>query len=73
MTQGELLLLFSAIPVTTASGQWTTSLPNYLNMSFSFPYFLVLTILLYVPIFPQLYGHMIAQRKKVLGAKPKEE
>lgn len=70
---GELLLMFSAIPVTTATGQWSTSLPNCLNLSFHFPYFLIVTILLYIPIFPQLYGHMIAQRKKVLGAKPKAE
>lgn len=70
---GELLLIFSAIPVVAASEQWSIFLPNYFNISFHFSFFLGLTALLYIPIFPQLYGHMIAQRKKVLGAKTKAE
>ena len=47
--QGEMMLYFSARPVVRASGQWNYSLPNPLNVSFNFHYFLIVTILLYIP------------------------
>ncbi|XP_065898261.1 very-long-chain (3R)-3-hydroxyacyl-CoA dehydratase 2-like [Dysidea avara] len=64
---GELMLVFSALPIVNATGQFSFTLPNLINWAFSYYYFLVLIIFLYIPIFPQLYGHMISQRKKVLG------
>lgn len=91
--QGEQLLLFKALPVVKATGQWSASLPNMFNISFSFYYYLWFTILLYIPressitstasekksfiscpfslaVFPQLYGHMLRQRRKMLGGQP---
>ena len=47
--QGEMMLYFSARPVVRARGQWNYSLPNPLNVSFNFHYFLIVTILLYIP------------------------
>lgn len=71
---GEHMLMFTALPVVKARGQWSYSLPNPANISFSFYYFLCFFMLLYIPLFPQLYGHMIKQRKKVIGGvKPKLE
>lgn len=62
-----MLLFFSSLPVVKARQQWSFSLPNPVNMSFNFYGFLIFSMLLYVPLFPQLYTHMIKQRKKVLG------
>lgn len=42
-------------------------MPNPLNFTFSYYYFLWIVMLTYIPIFPQLYLHMFALRKKVLG------
>lgn len=66
--QGEMLLFFASLPVVKARKQWELELPNAMNVSFSFYYFLIFTMLLYIPLFPQLYGHMIKQRAKILGA-----
>ena len=62
-----MLLFFSSLPVVEASGQWSFSLPNAFNISFDFYSFLVFTMFLYIPLFPQLYGHMIKQRRKIIG------
>ena len=47
--QGEMMLYFAALPVVRARGQWNYSLPNPLNIAFNFHYFLLFTILLYIP------------------------
>ena len=97
--QGEMMLYFASLPVIWARGQWNYSLPNAANISFNFYYFLVITMLLYIPcehicfrysgfvppsnhhhcvinfivgffsviVVPQLYGHMIKQRRKIIG------
>jgi very-long-chain (3R)-3-hydroxyacyl-CoA dehydratase len=70
---GELMLAFTALPVLKASEQWSLSLPNPYNIAFSFYYFTAFGMALYIPFFPQLYGHMIKQRQKVMGGKTKEE
>lgn len=49
------------------AGAWSVLLPNAANFTFSYYYFLWTVMLLYVPLFPQLYLHMFALRKKVLG------
>ena len=46
-------------------------MPNSLNMTFNFYYVLIAIMLSYIPLFPQLYFHMIAQRKKVIGGHKK--
>ena len=43
------MLAFAALPVVKASQQWSLSLPNPYNISFSFYYFLVFTMALYIP------------------------
>lgn len=62
-----MLLFFASLPVVKARRQWELPLPNAINMSFNFYNFLVVSMLLYIPLFPQLYGHMIRQRKKIIG------
>ncbi|XP_003386467.1 PREDICTED: very-long-chain (3R)-3-hydroxyacyl-CoA dehydratase 2-like [Amphimedon queenslandica] len=64
---GEQILFFTALPVVRATQQWSISLPNPLNFAFSYYYFLIFGAFIYIPLFPQLYGHMISQRKKVLS------
>ena len=45
---------------------FTLELPNSWNFSFNFYLVVVMVMLSYIPVFPQLYLHMFAQRKKVL-------
>ena len=83
------MMMFTAIPVTRASQQWSLVLPNPWNMAFSYYYYIILNIILYIPgiskaikhclcyissiVFPQLYGHMIVQRKKTLNEPTKSK
>lgn len=64
---GELLCFYYAQSYARDHTVWSVELPNKLNATFSYYYFLWLVMLLYIPLFPQLYLHMFAQRKKVLG------
>lgn len=64
---GELLCMYHAQQEVAITKKFTVSLPNKYNFIFNFQYFLIGYMLLYIPIFPMLYGHMFAQRKKVLG------
>lgn len=68
-----MLLFFASLPVVRAKKQWDLPLPNAANMSFCFYSFLLLSMFMYIPLFPQLYGHMIKQRKKVLGGTPSQD
>ena len=65
--QGEMLLFFASLPVVKAKEQWDLALPNAMNMGFSFYNFLIFSMFLYIPLFPQLYGHMIKQRHSNLS------
>lgn len=60
-------MFFASLPVVKAKQHWELPLPNAGNMAFSFYGFLLLSMFLYIPIFPQLYGHMIKQRHKIIG------
>ena len=51
-SQGEQMLMFTALPVVRARRQWSCSLPNAANVSFSFYYFLCVFMLLYIPCEP---------------------
>ncbi|XP_045181359.2 very-long-chain (3R)-3-hydroxyacyl-CoA dehydratase 2-like [Mercenaria mercenaria] len=72
---GELLSIWSGLDFVRDSKIYSVELPNAANMSFSYYYFLIFFMIMYIPIFPQLYMHMLAQRKKVIGGagKPKTE
>ncbi|XP_019869939.1 very-long-chain (3R)-3-hydroxyacyl-CoA dehydratase hpo-8 [Aethina tumida] len=64
---GELLCIFAASQEVGDNQMWSFKLPNQINMIFNYQYFLWFTMFLYIPLFPQMYMHMINQRKKVLG------
>uniref|UniRef100_A0A672YYD5 Very-long-chain (3R)-3-hydroxyacyl-CoA dehydratase n=1 Tax=Sphaeramia orbicularis TaxID=375764 RepID=A0A672YYD5_9TELE len=64
---GELLTIYAALPYVQKTGLYSVTLPNKYNFSFDYYTFLILIMFSYIPLFPQLYFHMIRQRKKVLG------
>lgn len=66
--------MIAALPEIHQKKHLTLELPNAVNFGFSFYYFVIILCLIYLPGFPQMYGHMFTQRKKVLGdgAKKKE-
>ncbi|KAI4798467.1 hypothetical protein KUCAC02_022036 [Chaenocephalus aceratus] len=64
---GELLTIYAALPVVQKTGLYSITLPNKYNFSFDYHSFLIIVMISYIPLFPQLYFHMIRQRKKVLG------
>lgn len=64
---GELLCFYWAQSYARDASVWSIEFPNKWNFTFSYYYFLWIVILMYIPIFPHLYMHMFAQRKKVLG------
>jgi len=67
---GELICIYKAVAFLKpmkVRAEFSYNLPNMLNISFDLYYFLIISMLAYIPVFPQLYGHMLAQRKKILG------
>lgn len=70
---GELVSIYSSLRYVSKSGLYSVSMPNAVNFSFDFHLFLIMVMLSYIPIFPQLYCHMIRQRRKVIGGKKKSE
>ncbi|XP_077480413.1 very-long-chain (3R)-3-hydroxyacyl-CoA dehydratase 1 [Stigmatopora argus] len=63
---GELLTIYSALPFVRRSGMYSMRLPNKYNVSFDYHYCLVIIMLSYIPLFPQLFFHMLRQRRRVL-------
>ncbi|XP_012863576.2 very-long-chain (3R)-3-hydroxyacyl-CoA dehydratase 1 [Echinops telfairi] len=63
---GELLTIYAALPYVKKSGMFSLRLPNKYNVSFDYYYFLLIIMASYIPLFPQLYFHMLRQRRKVL-------
>lgn len=70
---GELVSIYSSLRHVAKSGLYSVSMPNVFNFAFDFHLFLIVVMLSYIPIFPQLYFHMVRQRKKVIGRKDKPE
>lgn len=70
---GELLCQWAALPVIARTGAYSVAMPNAWNAIFNFYGVLIAIMLSYIPIFPQLYLHMFAQRRKVIGGKGKKE
>eukprot|EP01101_Sappina_pedata_P006934 TRINITY_DN3563_c0_g1_i1.p1 TRINITY_DN3563_c0_g1~~TRINITY_DN3563_c0_g1_i1.p1 ORF type:complete len:240 (-),score=100.73 TRINITY_DN3563_c0_g1_i1:91-768(-) len=66
----EFALVILSIPIAHESGIFSITMPNALNFGFSFEFLLYAIALSYLPGLPMMYGHMLSQRKKVLGAKP---
>ena len=69
----ELTLLYTALPAVKTSSFLSVTLPNCFNVTFSLYYALIIFGLLYLPMFPQLYFHVFAQRHKVLGQAQKQK
>ncbi|CAJ1082516.1 very-long-chain (3R)-3-hydroxyacyl-CoA dehydratase 1 isoform X3 [Xyrichtys novacula] len=63
---GELLTIYAALPFVRRSGMYSMRLPNIYNVSFDYYYCLIIVMLSYIPLFPQLYFHMLRQRRRVL-------
>ncbi|EEB10892.1 ptpla domain protein, putative [Pediculus humanus corporis] len=64
---GELLCFYWAQAYVSEHKIFTAELPNYWNFTFSYNYLLISIMLLYIPLFPQMYLHMFSQRRKVIG------
>ncbi|CAG7816679.1 unnamed protein product [Allacma fusca] len=64
---GELWALLDSLDYVKKHNVWTIRMPNAWNATFNYHHMLILIMLLYIPIFPKLYCHMFAQRRKVLG------
>ncbi|KAH8298225.1 hypothetical protein KR018_011405 [Drosophila ironensis] len=64
---GELLCFWWAQSYARENSVWSVVMPNKWNATFSYFGFLWIVMLGYIPIFPQLYLHMFAQRRKILG------
>jgi len=69
---GELLASYSAMLYSSEKGLLSITLPNSLNFTFSFPLLILGIMLMYIPLFPPMYLHMFAQRKKVLSPAKQE-
>ncbi|XP_072175951.1 very-long-chain (3R)-3-hydroxyacyl-CoA dehydratase 2-like [Diadema setosum] len=67
---GELWTIYLALPYVKSTGLYSLELPNDYNISFDYYSVLIFLMILYIPIFPRLYSHMLRQRKKMLTGKP---
>ncbi|CAH0558278.1 unnamed protein product [Brassicogethes aeneus] len=70
---GELLCIYAAQQEIGAKQQWSITMPNSFNVIFNYQHFLWFIMFLYIPLFPQMYMHMVHQRKKVLGPHKKSQ
>ena len=74
---GELITIYKAIEYLQPASirkAYGVSLPNKWNISFDLQYFFIFSMIMYIPVFPMLYNHMLVQRKKVLfGANDKKK
>ncbi|XP_075731102.1 3-hydroxyacyl-CoA dehydratase 1 [Rhipicephalus microplus] len=64
---GEIVTMVAALPYIRKRGLFTYPLPNHLNFSFDYYIFVILVIGSYLPFFPQLFGHLLKQRKRFLS------
>lgn len=63
----ELTMAWLALPELKRTGKWSITMPNAYNFAFSYYAACVLAMITYIPGLPQLYGYMLANRRKVLG------
>ena len=68
----ELMLMALALPAA-AAGFGSVAMPNRWNFALDYARFLFAVMLLYPPLWLQLYGHMFRQRRSKLSAeRPKQ-
>jgi very-long-chain (3R)-3-hydroxyacyl-CoA dehydratase len=65
---GELLTYWTSLEYVGRTKMWSIEMPNKLNISFSLWTAIFLIMLAYIPLFPQMYMHMVHQRQKTLGS-----
>ncbi|XP_064535191.1 very-long-chain (3R)-3-hydroxyacyl-CoA dehydratase hpo-8 [Drosophila montana] len=70
---GELLCFWWAQRYAKEHSVWSLEMPNKWNATFSYYALLWIVMLGYIPIFPQLYLHMFALRRKILGGDAKKK
>jgi len=70
---GEVITMIAALGEIAQRKHFTLEMPNSLNFGFSFYYCVIVLCLIYIPGFPNLYGYMFVQRKKVLGVEPSKK
>ncbi len=64
---GEVYSYYSALPSVYERGLLSVKMPNPMNIVVNFYYVLIVVIVLYFLMFPVMYTHMFAQRKKFLS------
>ncbi|XP_050546407.1 very-long-chain (3R)-3-hydroxyacyl-CoA dehydratase hpo-8-like [Daktulosphaira vitifoliae] len=63
---GELLIYWTSLNYVGKTKMWSLELPNKYNIAFSLWTVIAFVMFIYIPLFPQMYIHMVHQRKKVL-------
>ncbi|XP_068628806.1 very-long-chain (3R)-3-hydroxyacyl-CoA dehydratase hpo-8 [Battus philenor] len=63
---GELLCMYHSLDEIAEKKLFTVLMPNSWNFVFNYYYFVIFYMLLYIPLFPVLFGHMLKQRNKML-------
>ncbi|KAI0232886.1 Very-long-chain (3R)-3-hydroxyacyl-CoA dehydratase 2 [Lamellibrachia satsuma] len=64
---GELITIYMSLPMLQKTSMYSVAMPNAANFAFNFHYFMIATMISYIPFFPPLYMHMLRQRRKVIG------
>lgn len=64
---GEIVTMLAALPYIRKRNLFSYQLPNALNFSFDYYTVVILIIASYAPFFPQLFGHLLKQRKRFLA------
>ncbi|XP_059049202.1 very-long-chain (3R)-3-hydroxyacyl-CoA dehydratase 2 [Achroia grisella] len=64
---GELLCMYHALDEIAEKNIFTMTMPNDWNILFNYYYFVIFYMILYIPLFPVLFGHMLSQRRKMLN------
>ena len=64
----ELFLAYSGFKYLLKTNPLAYEMPNAVNFAFHLPTAMLMFFAGYAPGFPMLYGYMLGQRKKVLGA-----
>ncbi|VVC27736.1 Hypothetical protein CINCED_3A010148 [Cinara cedri] len=64
---GELLVYWTSLGYLGKTKMWSIEMPNKYNFSFSLWAAICIVMLVYIPLFPQMYLHMVYQRKKTLS------
>lgn len=63
----EILCAWFKLHYIDQERPYSLTMPNRVNMTIDTYWVAIITLLLYIPVFPMLYMHMFSQRKKVLG------